>query len=321
LAFDATVLRVLIASPSDVKDERSEIPNILRRWNNEHGEDKKIVLLPMGWETESYPLYDPKANGPQNILNEQIVQKADIVIAVFWTRLGTSTEGFPSGTIEEIERSAANGKPVAVYFSTKDMPYNVDLEQASRVRQYKETLQGKALTGEYRTLAEFRELLRDNLTPLVDIAFQRLGSGPKSVQRQNANNWSETDISNLVTPPRTYKTETPSFDRRFINQINTLIRKWEAIKPGEHKNVHPDEGKKFMEIFETKIDELYGMLSDLGMTEQKEKLSEAQQLIVSFRRHRLLLDGGKSYRDFWELGSRIVTLVEEVVDTLRNEQA
>jgi hypothetical protein len=39
------------------------------------------------------------------------------LIGVFWTRVGTPTGIAESGTLEEIERVAAEGKLVMLYFS------------------------------------------------------------------------------------------------------------------------------------------------------------------------------------------------------------
>lgn len=202
MAFNAKVLKVLIASPGDVQEERKEIPNVLRRWNNENGESKGIVLLPVGWEHESYPIYDPKSKGGQSILNEQIVRKADIVIGIFWTRLGTSTKEFASGTVEEIERSALAGKPVSVYFSSANPPYDHNAAQFALVKEYKEKLRGNALTGEYQTLNGFKEQIREHLSPLVELAVQGPTSAPQQsdVHRKSATNWSLEDISRLTKP-------------------------------------------------------------------------------------------------------------------------
>lgn len=53
------------------------------------------------WSTDSYP---QSGGHPQALLNTQIVDNADAAIAVFWTRFGTPTDEFGSGTEEEIEK-------------------------------------------------------------------------------------------------------------------------------------------------------------------------------------------------------------------------
>jgi hypothetical protein len=56
MAFDAKVLRVLIASPGDVDEERNVIPEIINDWNAMNSVISKVVLMPVKWETHSAPL-------------------------------------------------------------------------------------------------------------------------------------------------------------------------------------------------------------------------------------------------------------------------
>ena len=46
MAFQANVYYVMIASPSDVCEERERIVNLLMDWNREHTESLGVVLLP-----------------------------------------------------------------------------------------------------------------------------------------------------------------------------------------------------------------------------------------------------------------------------------
>ncbi len=100
MAFDAKVIKILIASPGDVEEERSVIPEVISRWNNINAESTSVVLLPVKWETHSAPRLGDCAQG---IINNQLVDSCDMVIGVFWTRLGSPTGVSESGTAEEIE--------------------------------------------------------------------------------------------------------------------------------------------------------------------------------------------------------------------------
>ena len=62
------------------------------------------MLEPVGWETHSVPELGDR---PQAIINRQILRESDLLIAVFWTRIGTATGAHPSGTVEEIEEHLA----------------------------------------------------------------------------------------------------------------------------------------------------------------------------------------------------------------------
>lgn len=108
MPFWPTGYHVLIASPSDVGDERQEIRRLVFDWNDVHVEEFNAVRLPVMWETHARPRLGKR---PQSLLYEQFVRDADILIGIFWTRLGTSTGQAESGTVEEIREFLAQGKP------------------------------------------------------------------------------------------------------------------------------------------------------------------------------------------------------------------
>lgn len=56
MSFKAEVLRVLIASPSDVQKERDEIETAIFEWNTRFAEDMQIILLPSRWEKMLFQL-------------------------------------------------------------------------------------------------------------------------------------------------------------------------------------------------------------------------------------------------------------------------
>lgn len=51
----ATILNVLIASPSDVSAERNAVESAIHEWNTNHHVQTGIMLHPVRWETPSYP--------------------------------------------------------------------------------------------------------------------------------------------------------------------------------------------------------------------------------------------------------------------------
>src|SRR5947209_17298538 len=99
MSFAARVFRVLIASPSDVTDERDIAVKTIQEWNDLHSPGRQVVLLPLRWETHSAPEYGRR---PQEVINRQIVDHSDLLIGIFWTRIGSPTGEADSGTLEEI---------------------------------------------------------------------------------------------------------------------------------------------------------------------------------------------------------------------------
>jgi len=146
MSFPATVLRVLIASPSDVPDARDAVEDALHSWNRLHATTRNVVLLPWRWETNSVPLL---GGHPQEIINAQGVDGADIVVALFGSRLGSPTPDAVSGTVEEIERAVSSGKPVHLYFSRAPLPHDVDTTQLEGLRNFKNEIRERGLLGEF----------------------------------------------------------------------------------------------------------------------------------------------------------------------------
>lgn len=147
MSFDATVLQILIASPSDVSDKRNEIEKQIFEWNKQYAEELKVVLLPKRWEDVA-PAYS--TGDPQQILNEKLVEKCDILIGVFWTKLGTPTARDSSGTLEEISICIDKGKEIMLYFLNDPVPMEVinskeKLEEFNRVLNYKNEYGQKGL--------------------------------------------------------------------------------------------------------------------------------------------------------------------------------
>ena len=113
--------RVLIASPSDMAEERHAASEAIYEWNAQHAETESAVLLPVKWESHTYPQAGVR---PQEEINRQIVRDSDIVVGMFWTKLGTNTGVAESGAVEEINQFVATGKPALLYFSSRPIDPN-----------------------------------------------------------------------------------------------------------------------------------------------------------------------------------------------------
>ncbi len=130
-------------------------------WNYIYSESRKVVLMPLGWETHSSP---EMGEPPQAIINRQVADKADILVGVFWTRLGTPTETYESGTVEEIQRHISSKKPTMLYFSTREVaPDMLDATQYEKLRKFRDSCQSKGLFQSFKSPEQFRERLRRQL--------------------------------------------------------------------------------------------------------------------------------------------------------------
>jgi hypothetical protein len=96
MSYSAKTFNVMIASPGDVASERSIVRDVVYEWNAVNSSSRKIVLLPIGWESHSSP---EMGTSPQAIINNQVLDKCDLLIGVFWTRIGTATDQYERGLI------------------------------------------------------------------------------------------------------------------------------------------------------------------------------------------------------------------------------
>jgi len=155
MSYEATVFTVMIASPGDVASERAIVREVLSEWNAVHAPSRQIVLLPAGWESHSSPDMGKSA---QSIINDQVLDKCDLLVGVFWTRIGSRTDDYASGTVEEIERHIASGKPAMLYFSEQPARLDsVDNEQYEDLRRFKESCKGRGLYQTYDSHSQFKE--------------------------------------------------------------------------------------------------------------------------------------------------------------------
>ena len=151
----------MIASPGDVAEERNLIRTVIHDWNDVNAETSKVMLAAVGWETHSSPELGTR---PQELINRRVLKDCDLLIGVFWTRLGTPTGKSQSGTIEEIEEHVAAGKPAMIYFSSKPVaPESIDSEQYAQVKAIKKKWMPQGLIESYDNIEEFQKKLAKQL--------------------------------------------------------------------------------------------------------------------------------------------------------------
>ena len=172
MPYQANVVKVFIASPGDVAEERAVIREVLHEWNVLHSESQKMVALPIGWESHASPV---TGGHPQSIINREVLEGCDLLVAVFWTRIGTPTETDVSGTVEEIKRHIDCGKPAMIYFSSAPCPPgNLDSVQYEAVKTFKIWCQSKSVFWPYDSVSRFKEDFRKHLEQRIQRNFSDL---------------------------------------------------------------------------------------------------------------------------------------------------
>jgi hypothetical protein len=155
MSYRAVIYKVMIASPNDVVIERNIVRDVINEWNVINAEKRGMVLLPVGWDTHASPSME---GHPQSIINKQVLKDSDLLIGIFWTRLGTPTDKYPSGTVEEIEEHLKLKKPAMLYFSlTPVRPDSVDAKEYDRLVEFRKSCQERGIYDTYSDYSEFKE--------------------------------------------------------------------------------------------------------------------------------------------------------------------
>ncbi|MEU3693163.1 hypothetical protein [Streptomyces narbonensis] len=174
MAFQTTTLPVLIASPGDTTRERKAVEEAILSWNSDRTRVAKVHLLPLRWELDATS--ELGRGAAQEVINRQFADDADIVIGIFYSRLGQPTADAPSGTAEEIQRAIARGAAASVYFSSAPLDQaRLDLDQFRSLQEFRSALQEQGLVGTF----ESPEDLKAQVRSFLERATHRLTSVPQ----------------------------------------------------------------------------------------------------------------------------------------------
>ena len=100
----ADILRIVVASPSDVQAERDALRTVLEELNQGIAGEHGLRLELARWETDAYPGFHPE--GPQGLIDAILrIEDCDILIGIFWKRFGTPVQDANSGTEHEFRRA------------------------------------------------------------------------------------------------------------------------------------------------------------------------------------------------------------------------
>ena len=178
---DVSVLKAVVASPSDVKAERNCLEDVVEEVNRGVAGDRRLRLELARWETDAYPGFHPE--GPQGLVDKVLrIEDCDVVIGIFWKRFGTPTGDAESGTEHEIRKAyegwKKDGRPqLMVYFN--QAPYTPESKQETDqwglVLEFRREFPKNGLWWPYNGPEEFERLTREHLTNYIRTTF-RIGN-------------------------------------------------------------------------------------------------------------------------------------------------
>lgn len=153
---------LLISCPGDIHSELPLINKAVEEFNTLFSDTLGIAICTRHWSKNAYAQSGGK---PQALLNNQFVKDCDAAVALFWTRFGTPTDEYGSGTEEEIEMMLSSGKQVFMYFSDKPIsPSQHNAAEYTKVQAFRDKYKGRGLYFTYATDDEFYKLFFAHLT-------------------------------------------------------------------------------------------------------------------------------------------------------------
>ena len=170
-------IRIFVASPNDVADERSRLSLVIDRLNEGLADYLGIILEMKEWSD----VVPNMGRGQQVIFDQIPVATWDVMIGILWNRYGMPSGGknpSESGTHEEFnaayESWLKTGKPRIMFYRcvrpTKDSsPTDINVKKQIDIF-FKEFETGGKNQGLYRTYdsqEEFERLIRDHIEKLL----------------------------------------------------------------------------------------------------------------------------------------------------------
>lgn len=160
------VYQLVCCGPGDVSREIEIARRVAEEWNLAHNNDATQFVKFGHWSTDATPDLSER---PQSVINGQLIDKADILVAIFWSRFGTPTGIAKSGTEEEVRRALKKKKRVMLYFSDLESPrLPIDQEQYQKVQSFRHEMRDKGLYWTFKSRAEFEKLFTRHLARVLE---------------------------------------------------------------------------------------------------------------------------------------------------------
>jgi hypothetical protein len=236
--YKADVYNVFIASPSDVVIERDHVEIILHEWNTLNSQKRKIILQPVRWEKNVYSEF---SGTPQEIINKQILERTDILVAIFHSKIGSPTKNYDSGTVEELKTHITTGKPAMVFFSKEPINQDcINYEQLGMLDSFKEWCKNCSVYFEYNSKEEFKDLFRNQITLKVNSIP---GNDTSQNQASKKTSRSKEDALDFISKIPLFQENIDLIDKYFCNignyrswQLNPFLERIEILKLLEISN-------------------------------------------------------------------------------------
>lgn len=167
-----SLVTIFAASPADVRAEREILERVVQELNITLASSRNARLELVRWETHARPAISAD---PQTAINNQLGSEHDIIVGIFWGRIGSPTPRAPSGSLEEIEQAIsrweADNRSVEVMIYFKDdgiPPSQSDPDQLAQLGQFRASLGQRGVLYHQFTSSEFEQIVRIHLSRAVN---------------------------------------------------------------------------------------------------------------------------------------------------------
>jgi hypothetical protein len=280
-----------------VPDERLAIRDEILRWNGANSLGAGIIAEPVMWETHSMPSFGAH---PQKLINKQIVEWCDMVIACFWATAGSPTDTTESGTIEEIEETVKRGRPAMIYFCTRSLPQKHDRAQWDRLVAFKDKCKKQSIYSEFADIPDLRSKVGAHLQ--ARLRLQQVEASASATRRPDFDGW---EVSEAVDSGRD----------DWVGRLEGYSREFEYSWKDEMESAMPNTEQ--CQYFASRLHlALVSLASSLGAEAEKrfgQSLRGVMKLAKDVEKHQLSLDGGVSYKALVAKGDDLIAQLKALV--------
>ncbi len=189
----ADFIRIVVVYPQDARSQRDLVREAITELNQNLAQELQLFLRFEDWTTAARPGFH--SDGPQGLIDSKLeLSKADIVIALFYKRLGDSMEGARSGTEHEVlqafEARKMYGSPeVMLYFCNAPPESMTEVEEREwrELCQFKACLPRPLFYWEYSSDVELASFIRNHLTQCI---FEKADARSTSAGKDASFCWS-----------------------------------------------------------------------------------------------------------------------------------
>lgn len=246
------IYKCFIASPDDTSKERNACDEVFNEINKTIGDKFKFRIESVRWEKDARPQL---GSSPQSVINKQLLNDFQLFIGIMFTKFGTPTDNYESGTEDEFYSAYdrfEKKKDIEIMFYFNDeviSPSDINHDQAQKVKEFRGLISDKGgLYSQYKGVDDFKTKLR--------IHLMKLFSDKLGIEQDN----------NYIDIPSLLKDRLDESLSIFSNQPNVWAEP-ELFKEDDTKNDSDDKIKiKVEDIIENPYSVIIDAPPQFGLT-------------------------------------------------------